>query len=165
MGNWLRALTESVYLYNENIIMKHIFRFSSVIVAFLFYAQSLSAQNPPNWKEDQLMKPSKLAEMIKENKKVPVILNVGPSPVIPGSKDMGMMKDADNLNKLKDQLSLLAKDASIVVYCGCCPFEHCPNVRPAIDMLKEMQFTNYKLLDLPHNIKIDWIDKGYPTTE
>jgi hypothetical protein len=26
-----------------------------------------------------------------------------------------------------------------------------------------MRFTNYKLLDLPHNIKIDWINKGYPT--
>ena len=25
--------------------------------------------------------------------------------------------------------------------------------------------TNYKLLDLPHNIKTDWIDKSYPTED
>jgi hypothetical protein len=28
-----------------------------------------------------------------------------------------------------------------------------------------MKFTNYRLLDLPHNIKKDWIDKGYPTVK
>jgi len=28
--------------------------------------------------------------------------------------------------------------------------------------LKSMKFTNYHLLDLPHNIKTDWIAKGYP---
>jgi thiosulfate/3-mercaptopyruvate sulfurtransferase len=144
--------------------MKHPIQIIPAILICLFISQTVTAQNPPNWKEDQLMKPSKLAEMIRENKKVPVIINVGPSPVIPGSTDVGMVKDAENLTKLKDQLSKTAKDATIVVYCGCCPFEHCPNVRPAIDLLKEMNFTNYKLLDLPHNIKVDWIDKGYPTT-
>jgi hypothetical protein len=25
-----------------------------------------------------------------------------------------------------------------------------------------MKFTNYHLLNLPHNIKTDWISKGYP---
>jgi len=25
-----------------------------------------------------------------------------------------------------------------------------------------MKFTNYYLLNLPHNLKQDWIDKGYP---
>jgi hypothetical protein len=38
-------------------------------------------------------------------------------------------------------------------------------VRPAIDALKEMKFTNYYLLDLPNNIKKDWIDKGYPVAK
>ena len=59
----------------------------------------------------------------------------------------------------------IPKDTKVVVYCGCCPFEHCPNVRPAIDVLKEMKFTNYYLLNLSHNLKTDWIDKGYPTAK
>jgi hypothetical protein len=49
-----------------------------------------------------------------------------------------------------------------VVYCGCCPYEHCPNVRPAVAVLKEMKFTNFKLLNLEKNIKTDWLDKGFP---
>lgn len=73
-----------------------------------------------------------------------------------------MAKDKPNLDKLKKQLRSLNKQAKIIVYCGCCPFDRCPNIRPAINALKEMKFTNYQLLNLPHNIKIDWMDKGYP---
>jgi hypothetical protein len=35
-------------------------------------------------------------------------------------------------------------------------------VRPAFKLLNDLQFTNAKLLDLSHNLKADWIDKGYP---
>ena len=42
------------------------------------------------------------------------------------------------------------------------PYKNCPNVRPAFTLLNEMKFTNHKLLDLPANLKVDWIDKGYP---
>jgi thiosulfate/3-mercaptopyruvate sulfurtransferase len=28
-----------------------------------------------------------------------------------------------------------------------------------------MKFTNYKLLNLSHNVKTDWLDKGYPTAQ
>jgi hypothetical protein len=35
-------------------------------------------------------------------------------------------------------------------------------VRPALALLQQMKFTNYHLLNLPHNIKVDWIEKGYP---
>jgi len=136
-------------------------RIAIVLVAFAF--QRASAQNPVNWTPDQLMAPSELAATLKENKEIPVIFSVGPSALIPHSKDMGMIKEKENLKKFKDALAALPKDSRIVVYCGCCPYEHCPNVRPAVEVLKEMKFTNFKLLDLPHNIKMDWINQGYPT--
>jgi len=120
------------------------------------------AQNPVNWTDDQLMQPAELAKLIKENKNVPVIISVGPAATIPNSKGMGMVKEEANLEKLKEELKKLPKDTKVVVYCGCCPYEHCPNVRPAIQALKDMKFSNYFLLDLPHNIRADWIDKGYP---
>ena len=66
---------------------------------------------------------------------------------------------------IEQQLKNIDKDQKVVIYCGCCPYEHCPNVRPAIDAVKQMKFTNYFLLDLPHNIKKDWIDKGYPVSK
>jgi len=125
--------------------------------------QKAAAQNPINWTNDQLLRPSELATALKDNKDISVIFSIGPGAIIPHSRDMGMIKEEDNMKKFKQELESLPKDTSIVIYCGCCPCEHCPNVRPAIELLKEMKFTNYKLLDLPHNIKIDWINKGYPT--
>jgi hypothetical protein len=136
---------------------------SLTAVALLFTCLKSSAQEPVNWTSDQLMEPSELSATIKAEKNIPVIFSIGPAAIIPHSTDIGMIKDAENMKKFKDELTNLPKDTQIVVYCGCCPFEHCPNIRPAMQLLKDMKFTNYKLLDLPHNIKIDWINKGLPT--
>jgi thiosulfate/3-mercaptopyruvate sulfurtransferase len=136
---------------------------ATLLLVFIFIGQRSLAQGRPNWTSDQLMEPSELATNLKSKKNIRLIFSVGPGAVIPTSRDIGMTKETENLDKFKDQLSGLSKNTPIVVYCGCCPFEHCPNVRPAINLLKQMNFTNYKLLDLEHNIKIDWIEKGYPT--
>ncbi len=133
-----------------------------IIVASAFTSQTSTAQKPVNWTSDQLMQPFQLAQMMQNNKPLPVIYSVGPGAVIPHSVDIGSVKEKENLNEFKNQLGKLLKDAAIVVYCGCCPFDPCPNVRPAVATLKEMKFTNYKLLNLEHNIKTDWLDKGYP---
>jgi thiosulfate/3-mercaptopyruvate sulfurtransferase len=133
----------------------------SIVVVLIFSIKS-QAQNSINWTASQLMKPSDLSGSITTQKDLPLIISVGPGAVIPNSIDAGMTSKTEGPEKLKAQLKRINKDRKIVIYCGCCPFEHCPNVRPAIDVLKEMKFTNYYLLDLPHNIKVDWIDKGYP---
>ena len=57
-------------------------------------------------------------------------------------------------------LNKLDKNTEIVLVCGCCPFEHCPNIRPSFELMTEMKFTNQKLLNLSHNLKVDWINKG-----
>lgn len=111
------------------------------------------------------MEPADLAKTLAAGNELPLILSVGPGASIPHSTAIGMTNDKENVDKLKKQLSGVAKDASIVVYCGCCPFEHCPNVRPAIATLKDLGYSNYKLLNLSHNLKTDWIDKGFPTVK
>lgn len=131
-----------------------------VLVSFAF--QKCTAQKPENWTKDQLIEPSALAQTLQVNKDLPIIYCVGPGAIIPNSVNIGATSEAKNLEKFKDAITKLPRNSNIVVYCGCCPFDHCPNVRPAIDALKEMEFTNYHLLDLPHNIKTDWIAKGYP---
>jgi len=136
-----------------------------LIVSAMTSWQPSNAQAPVNWTADQLLQPSDLATTLKDNKEIPVIFSIGPGAVIPHSRDMGMIKEEENMQKFEHELETLPKDTSVIIYCGCCPYEHCPNVRPAIQLLKDMKFTNYKLLDLPHNIKIDWINKGYPTTQ
>jgi thiosulfate/3-mercaptopyruvate sulfurtransferase len=115
------------------------------------------------WTDQQLMAPADLAAIINDpNAKKPVIICVGPGALIKGSLDAGPAKEKENLEKLKRQLDKLPRDANVVIYCGCCPFEHCPNIRPAFTLLNEMKFSNAHLLNLEHNIKTDWVAKGYP---
>lgn len=131
------------------------------IVLLAFFTTRCRAQNAENWTEKQLLEPAALAADISAGK-APLVISVGPGAPIPHSVAVGMTNSEEGLSKLKAQLQNQPKESKIVIYCGCCPFEHCPNVRPAINALKELKFTNYLLLNLPHNIKKDWIDKGYP---
>ncbi|HVX49496.1 MAG TPA: hypothetical protein VHB48_05035 [Chitinophagaceae bacterium] len=142
--------------------MKKILTFCIIAAVCLLSYYNSSAQNPVNWTPAQLMQPATLAQSITSHKDVPVIICIGPGAVIPGSVNAGPAHEAPGMAAFKKILDTLPKNAAVVVYCGCCPFEHCPNVRPAIAALKEAGFTNYKLLNLEHNIRTDWIDKGYP---
>jgi len=118
---------------------------------------------PEPWTAKQLLVPADLAAIIKDvNAKKPVILCVGPGALIMGSLDLGPAKEKINLEKLKQQLSKLPRETNVVIYCGCCPFDHCPNIRPAFNLLNEMKFSNAHLLNLEHNIRTDWVAKGYP---
>ncbi len=137
----------------------------SIIFLLIISCLQSKGQKPENWTADQLLEPSALAKTLQSKKDIPVIYSVGPGAVIPRSIDMGMANDSTNLERFKQAISKLPKATNIVVYCGCCPFDHCPNVWPAIDVLHKMKFTNYHLLNLPHNIKSDWISKGYPVTK
>jgi hypothetical protein len=112
------------------------------------------------------MPPADLAKILNNPKAPqPIVFSIGMEAIIKGSIDIGPVMMNQSLNLLKQKLSSLPKNAQIVVYCGCCPFASCPNVRPAMELLKNMQFTNYKLLNLPQNIKVDWIDKDYPLND
>lgn len=82
---------------------------------------------------------------------------------IPGSIPVGSGKDPEGIEALKKAVSGLPKDKKILLYCGCCPWEVCPNIRPAFEALKDLGFSDAKLLYLPHDFAQDWIHKGYPT--
>ena len=136
-----------------------------IIAGILLISKNLIAQQPVNWNDQDLIKPADLAKTLNAGENLPVIYNIGPSPIIPHSIDIGMLNDEKNMAAFKKQISKLPKTTNIVVYCGCCPYEHCPNTRPAIALLKRMDFSNFHLLDLPNNIKTDWIAKGYPVKQ
>lgn len=140
---------------------KRLFSYLIGVLITLSFSQCKS-QKTENWTKDQLMDPAALANTIKSNQNIPFIYCVGPGAVIPHSINIGMTEDKKNLEEFKASISKLPRTANIVIYCGCCPFAKCPNVRPAIAVLKEMKFANYHLLNLPDNIKTDWIAKGYP---
>ena len=124
-----------------------------------------NAQQGEPWSADQLMAPAELVPILNgPEEEIPVIISLGTGKIIPHSKEVGATGEKEGLEAMKTFLYPLPKDTEIIIYCGCCPFEHCPNVRPAFNLLNEMQFQNHKLLNLPENIKIDWLDKGYPVS-
>ena len=144
---------------------KQLYSFLLIAVALVAVAFTVQDHNEP-WTEDQLMEPADLAKILNDGTiPQPIIFNIGSVGDIQGAESIGIAKDEEGLESLRNRLSSLPKDADIVIYCGCCPFKDCPNVRPAFSLLTEMQFTNPKLLNLPDNLKVDWIDKGYPMGE
>ncbi len=115
-----------------------------------------------------LMNPEKLVAILKGKGAKPVILNVGPRLLfaqahLPGAEFMGPGSDPQALQTLRNRVKTLPKNRLIVLYCGCCPWNVCPNVEPAYRELRSLRFTNVKVLYLPNNLGADWVYKGYPT--
>lgn len=117
----------------------------------------------------QLINPEDLVKVLQGPKaEMPLILNVGPSLLymqahIPGAEYIGSASSAQGMQSLRTRVRSLPKNAFIVLYCGCCPWSHCPNVRPAYNELHKLGFSNVKVLYIADNIGADWVEKGYPT--
>lgn len=149
------------YFHNSNTkkMNKMIYLLTALTVVLLSFKKS---QSEP-WTPDQLMQPEKLAAIINDPAAAkPLIISIGPVDLIKGAIRTGPAKEKENLKGLRKLLSKEEKKRDIVIYCGCCPFKDCPNIRPAFSLLTEMKFTNHKLLNLPRNLKTDWINHGYP---
>ena len=131
-------------------------------------SQPLAALPSDPWQVSQLMKPEELAKSLSEaSGEKMLVLCVGyPLPYhgahITGSKYVGPASKPDGIEKLKQTVESLPHDKQIVLYCGCCPWTNCPNIRPAFQSMKDWGFKNVKALYLPRNLRQDWIDKGFP---
>ena len=128
------------------------------------------AQNAPAnpWTATQTTQPSQLATMLSNSTGAkPVILQVGfqvlyRSKHIPGSIYAGPASTPDGLQALKNAASKLPRNADIYIYCGCCPIQKCPNIRPAFQALKAMGFTHLHVVMLKSSFGQDWVAHGYP---
>jgi thiosulfate/3-mercaptopyruvate sulfurtransferase len=115
--------------------------------------------------EMALVQPAEFAGQIAKGAKSAVFM-VGPNVLyrshrIPAAVFAGPGANPAGLAMLRTAAEKLPRDKEVVVYCGCCPWDRCPNVKPAIDLLKGMGFTKAKALYLPVGFKVDWLDKGY----
>jgi hypothetical protein len=81
---------------------------------------------------------------------------------VPGAVLHGPMTSPSVINELTAWAQPLPRASNIVIYCGCCPMEQCPNIRPAYKVLKELGFTRLRVLVLPDNFATDWVSRGYP---
>lgn len=119
--------------------------------------------NAQTWQKDQLLATQDLAIKIKMNSKdLPLIFNVGPMENIKGAKAVGPGNAVTFGHKMQTELSMENKAKPIVIYCGCCSYVNCPNIKPAYDALIAQGFKNTKVLELPESLKKDWQEKGFP---
>ena len=114
--------------------------------------------------EMALVQPDELARTLSSK---PAVFQVGPkvlyrSKHIPGAIYAGPGQKAEGIALLKAEVAKFPKDREIVIYCGCCPWDKCPNMQPAFAALREMGYNKVKALYIPENFKTNWIDKGYP---
>ena len=129
-------------------------------------AQSASELAPGS---AQLISPEDLVKILQSPKgEKPLVLNVGPHLLymqahIPGSEYIGAGSDSQGIESLRRRVKPLPRKTFIVLYCGCCPWSHCPNVQPAYNELHKAGFTNVKVLYIADNFGTDWVYKGYPT--
>jgi thiosulfate/3-mercaptopyruvate sulfurtransferase len=150
--------------------MKICIKFSwNVALGLLVAGMAMAQVDPMAPGSRQLIKPEELLKVLQSPAaEKPLILDVGPHVLymqahIPGAEYIGAAFTTQGIELLRKRVKALPKTKSIVLYCGCCPWEHCPNVRPAYDELHKLGFANVKVLYIANNIGTDWVDKGYPT--
>ena len=116
----------------------------------------------------QLVQPAELDRLLHTHgAEMPLILQVGSRMMfaqahIPGAEFAGAGSQADGIAQLRARVASLPRTAFIILYCGCCPWNRCPNVDPAYVLLHDMGFTRVKVLYLAQNFGDDWVSKGFP---
>ena len=111
--------------------------------------------------------PKDLAAELQAQGNRPTLVHVGFPTLyrgkhIPQSIYAGPASRPEGLEALKKAAANLPRDRELVVYCGCCPWEMCPNIKPAMEALRQMGFTKVKALMIAKNFQTDWADHGYP---
>ena len=114
-----------------------------------------------------LIQPKDLAARLAAKGTKPTLLHVGFASLyrgkhIPHYTYAGPGSTAEGIASLKAAVAKLPKSAEIVIYCGCCPWDHCPNIKPAMEALRQMGYSNVKALNIPTNMTKDWDELGYP---
>ena len=125
-------------------------------------------QSADPWTSAQTVQAAKLAhEMVDKSVTPAMPVYVGFHTLfagghIPGATFHGSASNEQGLAELKKWADGLPRTANLVIYCGCCPFEKCPNVRPAFTALSGMGFKNLRVLILPTSFVKDWAEKDFP---
>lgn len=116
----------------------------------------------------QLIQPEELNRLLQaQGATKPLVFQVGSHQLfaqahIAGSEYLGPGSQPAGLKLLQTRVAPLGRKTFIVLYCGCCPWERCPNLGPAYKLLHDLGFANLKVLYVGNNLGADWVAKGYP---
>jgi thiosulfate/3-mercaptopyruvate sulfurtransferase len=142
--------------------------FGAILAASVVVVGSLRANPEEPWTGKQTVQVAAFAkELQQERDPYPTVIYVGVKALyegahIPGAVFYGPGSTEQGLSELKRFAATLPKNSDVVLYCGCCPLEKCPNLRPAFVALKESGFARLRVLILPTNFNTDWVEKRFP---
>ena len=144
---------------------------SLTLAAFLFAALGAASCGRPaaRIEESDTITIDQLAQQLADSTATrPELLHVGFAPLfrsghIPGSRYVGPGNRADGIARLQKALAAIPADRPVVLYCGCCPWQDCPNVRPAFAAAKASGHAQVRVLHVAGNLERDWIDRGLPS--
>jgi len=127
---------------------------------------SLQADSDP-WTKAHIVQPTDLAKELGNSKTPPTVLFVGFKRLysaghIKGAEYHGTAGSEEGLKEMTAWATGLSRSTNLVIYCGCCPMERCPNIRPAFKALQGLGFKNLRVLLLPQDFATDWAGKGLP---
>jgi len=139
--------------------MKKLILLSTILVATMSFVVFKSVP----WTEQQIIQPETLVKILNDPKAAkPTIINTGTMRNIKTAVNYGPVSDSKGMAQFKDEVAKLNKEKEIIIYCGCCKMENCPNVEPAFTHLTNSGFKKVKLLYLKDDLVFDWVNKGYP---
>jgi len=153
-------------------LKRHGFIFS--LLAFSFFVSALlllpltHAQNSSDpWHPGQTVEPIVLSGELATAKPAPTVLFVGYQRLftaghIKNALFHGTGSTPEGLEEIRKWAGRLPRDLNLVIYCGCCPMDKCPNLRPVFTALRSMGFQKLRVLVLPTDFATDWANKGLP---
>lgn len=153
--------------------------FASVLLAFVGSpattvsaapsARAAGDSRSDPWTARDIVEPRALAsELAAPSAAQPKIVCVGfrllyDSHHIPGAILAGPASQPDGIRALQDAMKNVPRNTPVVLYCGCCPWKDCPNIRPGFQTMRSLGFTHVRVLALPRSFQHDWVAKGLPT--
>lgn len=144
----------------------------SVLAGCLWLASAHAAHPPASSiPASNLVEPSVLAQTLSDARAPhPLVLQVGSRVLyaqahIAGAEYVGAAGTDEGLAALRARVASVPKDAPIVLYCGCCPWSHCPNIAEAFAELRGKGYTHVQALHIDNDFGTNWVDQGYPTAK
>jgi thiosulfate/3-mercaptopyruvate sulfurtransferase len=167
MRRWpMQGQNISLYLTAAFCLFFSVSCFAQVDAGKQLKNNSIGADDP--WTVENVITVDELASLLnKQGSKEVYIYQVGYKSLyskghIKGSLYAGPASEDEGLQMLKSSIKDLPRDKDIILYCGCCSWIDCPNIRPAFETVIKMGFKNVKVLYLPDNFIVDWRNKGLP---
>jgi hypothetical protein len=139
----------------------------STLTLIIVASLPVRAADSEPWTKQQTVQAAELAKELETSQSAPTVLFVGFKRLytaghIKGAQYHGTTGNEEGLKEFTAWASSLPRTSNLVIYCGCCPMEKCPNIRPAFKTLQTLGFQKVRVLLLPSDFATDWADKGLP---